>query len=185
MLDKMKSNSRVNIEGIVLKTIAVAGLMTVAICAPNALKLLKQFDFNKKRKKNPKYLINEAVGRLIRKNLVKIDRDGKLSLSKAGIERLYFLEEGKLAKKKQKWDGKWRMVIFDINEKRKKSREHLRYLLNKIGFVRLQDSVWVYPYEAEEIISLIKVDNFLQKEVLYLMIEKVGNDDNLRKHFRL
>ena len=41
------------------------------------------------------------------------------------------------------WDGKWRVLIFDINERRR-LRTQLRRLLDGVGFVRLQDRL-AYP----------------------------------------
>jgi len=43
----------------------------------------------------------------------------------------------------KRWDGKWRMVIFDIPEKMKSHRDTLRYVLAGAGYQRLQDSVWI------------------------------------------
>lgn len=182
----IKKMSRVNIEGIVLKTVATTGLLALALCAPNALQVLKQFGYYKNRKKNPKYLVNDAIDRLVKKGLLIIEKDGKnISLSKKGQITLAFLEAGKIKMRKRKWDGKWRVVIFDIPNRRTKSRDQLRYLLTKIGFHRLQRSVWVYPYESEELVTLIKLDNFLQKEVLYFVIEKLEGEQKIKSHFKV
>ena len=43
------------------------------------------------------------------------------------------------------WDGKWRMVLFDIPEKDKKLRDRLRRHLLGRHFGYLQNSVWVSP----------------------------------------
>lgn len=182
-----KNKLRASIEKVILKTLAVSGMLTLALLAPNALILLRQLDKGKVRKQNPKYLIAEAVKRLSRKKLIDVDcKTGKVVLNKRGQRLLILLGEGKIKLRKQKnWDGKWRMAIFDIPEKRRRSRQQLRFLLSNIGFLRLQDSVWIYPYEAEEIITLLKIDNFLQKEVLYLVVEKVENDEKIRQHFSL
>lgn len=40
------------------------------------------------------------------------------------------------------WDGKWRLVIFDIPEKRRNARNLLRHSLKEWGFVPWQRSVW-------------------------------------------
>ena len=40
------------------------------------------------------------------------------------------------------WDGKWRLVIFDIPEKRRPARDLLRQKLKEWGFVHFQKSVW-------------------------------------------
>ena len=54
------------------------------------------------------------------------------------------------------WDGKWRLVIFDVPEKDKKAREALRYKLKDLNFVRLQDSIWVTPYPCEDEIRFLR-----------------------------
>lgn len=42
----------------------------------------------------------------------------------------------------EEWDGKWRVVIFDIPEKHRKMRNALRSKLKSWGFVLWQKSVW-------------------------------------------
>ena len=42
----------------------------------------------------------------------------------------------------EKWDGKWRLVIWDIPEKRRAARNLLRYKLKQMGFIKWQKSVW-------------------------------------------
>ncbi len=48
---------------------------------------------------------------------------------------------------KQKWDHKWRVVIFDIKEIHKYERDRLRDKLKELGFGMLQESVWVTPHD--------------------------------------
>jgi len=48
---------------------------------------------------------------------------------------------------KQKWDKKWRLVIFDIAEVTRQVRDLLRLKLKKLGFGMLQESVWITPYD--------------------------------------
>lgn len=40
------------------------------------------------------------------------------------------------------WDGKWKLVIFDIPEKRRSARQFLRKKLVEWGFRKWQKSVW-------------------------------------------
>lgn len=47
----------------------------------------------------------------------------------------------------KKWDGKWRVVIFDIKEEEKKTRDILRLKLRQLGFGMLQKSVWITPHD--------------------------------------
>lgn len=48
------------------------------------------------------------------------------------------------------WDGKWRMVGFDIEEKRKTLRNSFRKFLNLFGFRMLQKSLYISPLPIEE-----------------------------------
>lgn len=40
------------------------------------------------------------------------------------------------------WDGKWRIVVWDVPEKRRQARDLLRYKLKQLGFTQWQKSVW-------------------------------------------
>lgn len=44
------------------------------------------------------------------------------------------------------WDGRWRMVLFDVPNKQNARRERLRRYLRDRGFGYLQNSVWVSPH---------------------------------------
>lgn len=48
---------------------------------------------------------------------------------------------------KKKWDKKWRIIIFDIEEINRKTRDRLRRKLRELGFGMLQQSVWITPYD--------------------------------------
>jgi len=53
------------------------------------------------------------------------------------------------------------------------------------GFVRLQDSVWVYPYDCEDFTALLKADLHIGREVIYIIAESIENDGWLREQFNL
>ncbi len=43
------------------------------------------------------------------------------------------------------WDGRWRLVLFDVPEPQRALRLKLRKTLRKLGFGYLQKSVWISP----------------------------------------
>ena len=88
-------------------------------------------------------------------------------------------------KKVMRWDGKWRVVIFDVPEKRRSVRGRVRNLLKLFNFYCLQDSVWVYPYDCEDLIALLKVDLRLGNAVRYVIADSIENDVQLRTIFKL
>ena len=182
-------DKRKNIQKIILNTVFAAGVLGIAIVAPNVLGAIAKLVGNKNRKKNLKYSINTSMLRLKEKGLIKINElDGKkiAYITEKGEKALDFLERHnyKLKTPKQ-WDGRWRVIIFDIKESRKKVREQIRYTLVQIGFVKLQNSVWIYPYDCEDFISLMKTDFMIGKDLLYMVVEKLENDWFLRKTFKL
>ena len=77
------------------------------------------------------------------------------------------------------------MIVFDVPERRRRIRTRLRAFMNEIGFVRLQDSVWVYPYDCEDFITLLKAELKIGKDVLYAIADTIEYDRGIRKHFRL
>lgn len=92
-----------------------------------------------------------------------VDKKGRpcLRLSSEGygkIERLYPLY--RLCRKA--WDGKWRIVIFDIPEEERKDRDSLRFKLISLGFGKLQESVYITPLDV-----LADLKEFLKERKLY------------------
>jgi CRISPR/Cas system-associated endoribonuclease Cas2/predicted transcriptional regulator len=184
-----KKDKRKNIQKIILSTIFAVGVLGVALVAPNILSAIKKLEGSFKRKKNLKYSINDSFARLREKGLIEIvEINGKkvARLTEKGESKLDFLEKHNFKLKiPKKWDGRWRVVIFDIKESRSKTRFLLRKTLSQIGFVRLQNSVWLYPYDCEDLISLLKADFKIGKDVLYMIVEKLENDWPFIKEFNL
>ena len=116
----------------------------------------------------------------------KSDGTIKVILTKKGNE--YALEHkiDEIEIKKPKvWDRKWRIVIFDIPEKRRIARDALRNKLQKLGFKELQKSVFVFPYPCEEEMEFIVEFFKIRWYVRYAEISKVTNEEELKLHFEL
>lgn len=108
-----------------------------------------------------------------------------ISLTEKGKLRALNLRFKKLNRKKEKWDGKWRMVAFDIPEGCKKGRNALRYRLRLAGFHELQESLFLYPYDCErEITDFIKLFK-LRNYVRFALLEYIDNHERLVKSFKL
>ncbi len=50
----------------------------------------------------------------------------------------------------RKWDGRWRMILFDVPLNRNTERQWLRRYLRGKGFGCLQNSVWITPDSLEQ-----------------------------------
>ncbi|MFH1968475.1 MAG: hypothetical protein ABIJ84_03760, partial [bacterium] len=89
-------------------------------------------------------------------------------------------------KKPEKWDGKWRILIFDIAELKKLYREAFRGKLISMGFVMLQKSVWIIPYDcSKEAKALKSFFGLSGKEIRLLTVRDIGEDKEYKKYFKL
>lgn len=183
-----KKRKKAHIQQAILATIAFSGVMLVAAIAPNALVAFAKLPSIKRAQLRARY--KTALGRLVALGYVSFEkRDGKVCarITNLGREKLAFeMEKGKLdLTKKRRWDGRWRVVIFDVPERRRKTRDRLRFIMRELGFVRLQDSVWVFPFDCEEFLTLLKAELKIGASVLYMVVEEIENDKHLREHFSL
>lgn len=173
------------VQKAVLYALAAAGGLTMALVAPNALHVFEQLGWVKPRYKR-RSTINRSVERLARAGLVRKDENNFVVLTKKGSKRLAEIERAHYKiEQPRRWDKKWRLVSFDIKEKRKGVRNLLRATLEAVGFVRLHRSVWVYPHDCEDFLSLFKADYHIGVEVLYIIADYIENDRWLRNHFRV
>lgn len=170
-----------------LTAVVLGGVVVVAATIPNAARLLKYFPGYKKGARF-NYQAKSALGRLAAKGLVTfVEEDGKrfARITEKGELILQIESEKTAMMKKRKWDRRWRVVIFDIPERRKNIRDRLRLFMSEYGFVRLQDSVWIYPYDCEDLIALAKANFKIGADVLYMIVERLERDKYLREHFGL
>ncbi len=181
---ELKTKTRnTKIQKTILQVVATVGVLSVALLAPNALQMFKLFDQRKNR--NFRQTINNSRRRLIKAGYLE-QSGGLLRLTSRGERRIkeWERQDYKLPAP-SRWDKKWRMLIFDIPEKRKLLRDKVRLTLHSIGFMRLQDSVWVYPYDCEEFITLLKAEFKIGKDLLYLIVDKIEYDRPLLSYFGL
>lgn len=116
---------------------------------------------------------------------VKTNADGSLSLmlTQKGKSRVlrYNLDSMKI--KWQRWDGKWRIVLFDVPERQKPARDALRDKLKRLGFWELQKSIFVHPFDCENEIEFLIEFFHIKAHVRYGIMESIDNELHLKKHF--
>ena len=180
---KRKRTKR-NIKRAILVALGSTALIGAAIAVPNLPSALYKLGLLKIS--SDKSGIARARQNLLKRGLLIRNQEGLLRLTSRGGRELRRLEtRAALEKKPHRWDGRWRILIFDIPEYRKAVRNKIRRTLISIGFLRLQDSVWIYPYDSEEFIALLKADYKIGKDVLYMVVEELEGDRRIRDHFQL
>lgn len=104
-----------------------------------------------------------AIARLRQGGLVEIKRkrsDTLVKLTKLGKQSLDDLNLDD-----RPWDGKWRMVIFDIPETQRGVRDLFRRRLKDWGFKNFQQSVWITKKNVTEkmrkLINKLEIDDWV------------------------
>lgn len=177
---KTQFKKRRDIQNTVLGIVAAVGVIALAVAAPNTVKLLKYLP-------RRTHVVHSAIDRLVeRGELRRTRRKGNtfLEITKAGRTRISLLTHINKPKPRE-WDGKWRVVIFDVPESMRDKRRLLRAMLRRIGFKYIQQSVWVYPFPCEEFIQLLKTDLAIRGRVKYLVCDSLEGDVSLGRHFKL
>lgn len=134
--------------------------------------------------------LKNAIANLYKSKLLeeKENKDGSLTitLTENGKRKAltYKIDKMKI-KKAQKWDKKWRIVLFDIPEKKKKVREALRYHLKNLDFFEYQKSVFVHSYDCKNEIEYIIEFYNIRKYVRFITADSLDNELHLKHHFGL
>ncbi|MEK7074085.1 MAG: PaaX family transcriptional regulator C-terminal domain-containing protein [Patescibacteria group bacterium] len=71
------------------------------------------------------------------------------------------------------WDGRLHAVTYDIPEKKHKARDLLRTYLRRLGCAKLQESVWLTPYNPIDVLR----DFILEKDIEgTVIVSDLGKD---------
>ena len=181
--ESKKRTKRNQLRKIILETVKAAGFISMVLVLPNVLGAMLKMGLVASPQQ--KYVVGNASKRLVIAGLLEW-RDSKLYLTQKGERELRMLKLSEYSQTiVRKWDKKWRVLIFDIPERRKGLRQKIRLTLQAIGFIRLQDSVWVYPYDCEDLMALLKADFHVGDDMLYMIVDVIERDSALRSHFGL
>lgn len=173
-----------DIKRAILGVAQTAALIGVAIAIPNLPSALYRMGILKAGQDAG--VINRARNQYLKSGLLAKDANGFLRITQKGKRELVRMEALQMAQKKpRRWDERWRLLIFDVPERRRTVRANIRTALTRVGFLRLQDSVWIYPYECEDFIALLKADLRIGRDVLYMIVDEIEGDSWIRKEFGL
>lgn len=158
---------------------------------PNAPQILKPLiKWRKNWGKNDRKRIYEAIRRLNQKRLVELIEKGdglyiKITDSGKQLVKNFDYDNLQLPRLK-KWDKKWRLIIFDIPNEKRKERQVFSKKLKEIGFYPLQESVFIYPYECRDEVDFICEFLLISRHVNYCLVESLDKrEGDLRKIFDL
>jgi hypothetical protein len=192
--ETMQSNKNSDIFSTknILKFLGMGGILLAAIAAPNAVSafrfLLKDKNYVS-WKKFSQSTARQYVGRLEKRKLIKRKMKGgqvEMTITKKGREELLKYDIDKIQlKRDNRWDGKWRVIIFDIPEDKKQARDALRFKFKYLGMLQLQKSVFVYPFDCKKEIDFVSDFFEVGDDILYLEAEIKDIGSRLKKFFNV
>ena len=170
------------VEREILESITGGDLLVGFLCSARSSRLMRKIAFERAR---TRYRTKKAIGSLVIKGFATQIGE-MLSITDIGRNML----ENVVSKTHSSlgnliWDGKWRIVAYDIPARYNKLRDEVRYILKRAGFRKLHHSIWIFPHDCKELSDLIQSDHRLKSCVLYGVLESIEGSDRLRTFFSL
>lgn len=179
-----------NLTKAIFLTLLAGGALFLVLSSPSgARRLLKVIGYELKRAEDRKrFFWTLAYLRRRRYLDYREEQDGtiKIVLTEDGHRRAlrYKLDVLSLPRG-VRWDGKWRLIAFDIPEKKKSGRNALRDKMRELGLVQLQKSVWAWPYECRDEIDFVAEVFGVGSFVHYIVAESITSEKFLKYKFKL
>lgn len=194
--DKIKGKFKSGqLKEIVLATIGVGvvlgGSVLITPNFPIVIGLFMKLIEEVKGVKLPRHKVNRVLRSLEEKEIIELEKkdnevfvkikDGyHVEIIKYSIKSLL-----EIKRKNQRWSGKWFLVVFDVPEEQRNKRNYLRRFLKEIGFYSYQQSVYVFPYECEKEIVLIKKIVEGGKYISYIVADRLEHEQAVKIKYGL
>ncbi len=125
--------------------------------------------------------VNQSFRRLEKSGFIKrSSKNGEeYKLTPKGHLRIDYLKYDTLSfnPKGKPWDKLWRIIVFDIPEKKRNARDLLRRKIKEWECTKLQNSVFITPYpcdgELDELIQILDVQAYVHVMVVPTLGEKL------------
>lgn len=177
----------------ILLLLAQGATIATVLLAPNTAKLFKNIDWERSHRNEWKVFNINYLRRTLRKlekqkiiaveekenfGIVKLTNKGKAKILKSGIDSLTI-------PKPARWDGKWRLIFYDVLHGKRNIRDKFRSLLKNAGFYPLQESVYLHAYPCEDEIEFFRIYLGISGEVRIIEAIKIENDQQFREYFNI
>lgn len=167
---------------------AYASVAAATILTPNILRVLDKGLRKLDKRLDARERVRESlriVEYMKQQGLLAGDYEHGLALTTRARKRLEKIELQDLRIHSQRhWDGTWRIVIYDIPERKKSARDALGSLLHQIGCFQLQKSTWITPFPCEAEVQTICAHYDIDLYVSYFEARQLKNAQPLINRFR-
>lgn len=164
----------------IIKLVGLGVLVLSSFVVPGLPVVLKPFIKKQGQKK-----FKKIIKHLEKKDVIYLHGD-RVKLSKRGRELLQKIQiqEIEIAKK-DKWDGNWHLISYDIPDSFKKERDWFAGNLKRLDFERIQKSLWAYPFECKEEIAVMAQTLRVSPFVIVMTTSHLPQEEKLKNRFDL
>lgn len=178
MLNRQKKIVVTGLTKGILVALGVGATIGVALAFPGLGILYRAYKKQQWEKAKNRGILRATVKRLERQELVSwAERGGELqlTLTDKGRKRLlqYDVDALKVDDTKR-WDGLWRVVVFDVPEGERHARELFRKKIRELGLSQLQKSVFVCRFPCKDEIDFLSHALEVHRYVHYILAKEIS-----------
>ncbi|MBI3955950.1 hypothetical protein HY339_01690 [Candidatus Gottesmanbacteria bacterium] len=178
----------------ILTYLGIGATIATAFVSPNAAGAITKMFYSPTFSYDPegwkwhnKGYLRQSLRRLEAQKLIKyavVDGQALITITKEGKTKvLKYALENLEVKKPQSWDGKWRVVIYDIPARDRSLQLVIRDALKAMGFYQMQESVYLFPYPCYDEVEFLRSFYNAGSMVKYLLVTKLEDDTLYREYF--
>lgn len=178
----------------ILTLLGIGTFLTASLIMPGLPVLLKpaleekrKKEFNEWKKFNT-WRLKFLLKRLYKQKLVELIETNNgfaVQITDKGRKKLLKYDLDNLELDSRNWDGKWRIIMYDIHENHKQARVIFQKLLIKLKFLQLQKSVYLTPFKCENEIEYLRQIYNIGKDVLVIKVSGLENEKAYKEYFGL
>jgi len=179
----MKNKSREKVKNISISILeslfdAMEGLATASLSKKDAYKILYQGNDSRE-------WTDSSIGRW----LECLKRAGYIQTDKSENNSIEFTNKGKIKilekiSKSKKHDNRYRFLSFDVPEDMRKYRNKFRRGIKKLGFIQIQQSLWVINKDVGNLVELLAYECKVEKYIAYIISDKSDIDGIINKRLK-
>lgn len=176
------------VSKLILMTLFAGAVVVAPGGVAGVMEVLDKFTGQKSDEGYRPKQVSRALRYLKSRKLLDIQRQYQKEvfvLTKLGYFRARKLAKSFAIAKPEQWDGKWRIIIFDVPETKKQERDIFRQQLKNLGLANLQKSIWIYPYECRDQIYYLAGNLFIKPYVRYIVAAEITGEKDLRRRFEI
>jgi len=170
-----------------LKSIVIGGVVLIAVTNPyfgiKAIEALQK-DLERKKWRQIKNSLYYLRSRGAIEAIQMPDGSFTVTATATGkkIAEKYDLENMRI-ERPDRWDGYWRILSFDIPANKKLARQTLLGKLKDLGFIMLQKSIWIHPFDCQKELAVISKAFEVEPYVNFIVAKELDKSYKVRKEF--